>query len=202
MTLEEFVSRGRAAQAAADRVSRGTSQTSPTPDVSDWLTKAEAARALGLSEKGVERLVQEGQIQQARRRGQKGGARLAVYHPADVARVAATRDSGPPAAFLVPGTALHGSGPGPGTALAPAEAAIGSRPDDDVLRQIFAAALRAVSETSQTPTVYMRLGEAAARAGLSPATTRRLIKARGIRTVRDGRGGALAIHRAEFEALL
>jgi len=147
-----------------------------TPDYSTWLTKQAAAHAIGVTTKSVERFVQAGQIQQARWQRDGRGPLLAVYHPTDVARVASERRQGSPAPFLVPAAAdmpANGNGHGAGelARVAPAPA-----PGDDVLRALFAAALRAVSETSQTSALFLTVDEAAAVSGLTARDLRQAIR--------------------------
>ena len=169
-----------------------------TPDYSTWVTKQQAAEAIGVTTKTIERLAQDGQVQQARWRRQTGGPDRAVYHPGDVARIAETRRQGPPAPFLVPAAA---DAPAPTTGngaagLVPAPAA--PLPGDDVLRLVFAAALRAVSETSETSALFLTLAQASAVSGLSEACLRRLIAAQTLPAIRD-RGWR--IRRRDLEAL-
>jgi hypothetical protein len=61
---------------------------SPTrsPKYADWQTKSEAAEALGVNEKTIERLAAAKQLKQAFR-PEPGKRAAAVYDPADVARV-------------------------------------------------------------------------------------------------------------------
>lgn len=75
---------------------------SKTPDTSTWLTKSEAAHALGVAEKTVERLSKRGQIQQAVRK-RLGQASIVVFKPEDIERVKAEQDTAEtPGAFLMP----------------------------------------------------------------------------------------------------
>jgi len=127
---------------------------SDPPDYATWPTKAQAAAALGVTPKTVERFVQAGQIQQARWRRQGRGPALAVYHPDDVARLAAERRLGPLPAFVVPAPAVAGNGNGRGAKF-PAVSdrqRVAPQPADALAAglQAFVAALRAVSETSET----------------------------------------------------
>jgi excisionase family DNA binding protein len=192
----------------ARAVSRETSPTpdttSPTsahvsdPDYSTWPTKQQAADAIGVTTKSIERFAQDGKLQQARWRRPTGGPDLVVYHPADVARIAAARRPAPNTGFLVrgeeastPGSPINGS-----SALAPVPA--GAVPGDDMLRAVFAAALRAVSATSQTDTLFVTVPEAAAVTGLTQAYLRRLIADKTLPAIRD-RGWR--IRRRDLEAL-
>jgi len=151
----------------------------PTPDYSTWLTKQEAAAAMGVTTKTVERFVQAGQIQQARWQRDGRGPLLAVYHPTDVDRMAATRRQGPPAPFLVttPDVPTNGNGH---RALArvpaAADAGIQNIPGDDLLRALVLGARRVLSETSETSTLYLTVDEAAAVLNWTPRDLRRAIR--------------------------
>ena len=177
-------------------------------DLSTWLTKPQAAEAIGVSTKQVERLQQAGKLEQ-RSRPQERGPHVAVYNPDDVARIAQER-SPTPAPFVLPaGTAEavpHGNGtrrPGPAvesTALTIGESSIVGI---DELRALVALALRTVlSQTSETsavsPTVYVTLREAAAISGLSQAYLHRRIEEKTLPAIRD-RGWR--IRRKDLEAL-
>jgi excisionase family DNA binding protein len=58
----------------------------PKPDYSNWFTKQQAAEAVGVSTKTIEKLAQEKKIQQAFWKRPETGASVAVYHPDDVER--------------------------------------------------------------------------------------------------------------------
>jgi Helix-turn-helix domain len=189
----------------ADNVERGTSQTSETRQrVSDsvydsWLTKQEAADRIGGSTKMVERLAAEGKIQQASTQREGRGAFRTVYHPDDVARIARERQPGATAFVLPVGVTppSNGNGHHASTALQIAEPA--PAPGDDVLRLVFAAALRAVSETSETRVaLFVSIPEAAAITGLRPIYLRRAIADGRLPAVQD-RGWK--IRRKDLEAL-
>jgi hypothetical protein len=89
-------------------LARGTSQTSQTSgrvsdtDYTGWLTKAEAATAIGVTTKTVERLAEKGKIQQGATQRQGRGPTRAVYHPDDVARIAQRAARAPPRSFYRP----------------------------------------------------------------------------------------------------
>ena len=174
-------------------------------DYASWPTKTEAARALGVTTKTVERMSAAGKLQQASRRSTRGGADEVVYHPDDVAREAAARQRGPLPAFVVPSPGKNGNGNGhrDSTALATVPATSpATPPGDHELRLLFASALRAVSETqprlSETPRLFLTLPEAAAISGLSVAYLTRRIQA-GTLTAEKDRGWK--IRRKDLEAL-
>jgi hypothetical protein len=66
---------------------------------SDWLTKEQAAKRLGVSVKTVERLAVDKKIQK-RMRPRIGGSPLAVFHPGDVERLVSQQAVNEP--FVVP----------------------------------------------------------------------------------------------------
>lgn len=123
------------------------------PDYATWLPKQQAADAIGVSTKTLESMAKAGQLQQAFWRRPTGGPALAVYHPGDVARLAKARHPAP-APFVLPADQTPAGRNGHGEhALVSIDTAGGitaAQPDDDPIRLLFAAALRAVtSENSQ-----------------------------------------------------
>jgi hypothetical protein len=152
-----------------------------------WLTKKATARALRVSTKTLERMLQDGAtIRQARWQRDGRGPKLAVYHPGDVA--AAVRARG---AFVLPA-----EGASTGLALPAAGA-----PVEELLRGVLTALATSatVSQTvSQTPkTQYVPLAEAVALSGLSEATLRRRVREGLVSWERTGR--QLVILRADVE---
>lgn len=176
------------------------------PDYSTWLTKQQAADAIGVTTKTVERFVQAGQIQQTRWQPAGRGPLRAVYCPEDVARIALERTPGPLPAFLVPAARdTHANGNGHGsTALAPSsQLSALSHPElpssgEDLLKALVAALGNSMSQTSQTSTLFLTLAEASAVSGLSQACLRRKIEDRTLAAERD-RGWK--IRRRDLEAL-
>jgi len=69
-------------------------------DLADWLTKPEAAQAVGVSTKAIERFAQLGKLQQQMRPQATGHARV-VYCPEDIARLAQARQR-PAQPFVMP----------------------------------------------------------------------------------------------------
>lgn len=178
-----------------------------TPDYATWLTKQQAAEAIGVTTKTVERFVQAGQIQQARWQRDGRGPALAVYQPDDVARIAQERRPGPLPPFLVPGSNLPANGNGNSSlgkpsALAIAPPAVSPIRDnasgEDLLRALVTAAVTAMSQTSQTSTLFVDLREASLATGLTQAYLRRLIEDGTLKAIRD-RGWR--IRRKDLEAL-
>jgi hypothetical protein len=157
--------------------------------LADWLTKREAAAAIGVSTKAIERFAAARKLEQ-RSRPQARGPAVAVYHPQDVARLAAERRTSPPAPFVVPDGAPPVSGKGDGIAdrLAIAGSPVGG---DDALQRFATALVRAVgSQTSETwapmsQTLFVTITQAAAVSGLSSACLRRLIADGTLKALKD-----------------
>src|SRR6185369_10734030 len=72
-------------------------------DYSTWLTKQQAADAIGVSTKLVEQLAKEKKLQSAQWKRPENGAWVSVYHPDDVARERKERNPDAPA-FVLPAT--------------------------------------------------------------------------------------------------
>lgn len=163
-------------------------------DLSTWLTIADAANAIGVSTRTVERLAHDRKLEQ-RLRPQAGSPPVAVYNPTDVARIALERSPAPPPFVLgadPPSASTNGNGRGQslkessGSFLQPLPAG------DDPIRQLFAAALRAVLSPPSPPLsatvsekLFLTIPEAAAASGLSQACLRRLIADKTLPAVRD-----------------
>jgi len=179
-----------------------TSQTSTRVsdmDYSGWLTKAEAATAIGVTTKTVERLAADGKIQQGAMQRQGRGPKISVYHPDDVARMAQERRTGPAPFVLPAGVTSPVTGNGHGSSSALQIAIPSPPPGEDVLRLLFASALRAVSETSQTSVaLFLTIPDAAAVSGLSQANLRRRCQSGWPGAIKDG---AWKIRRKDLEAL-
>jgi excisionase family DNA binding protein len=169
-------------------VARGTSQT-PTrvSDYGDWLTKAEAATRIGVSTKAIERFAQARKLQQAFR-PQAGSPDVRVYHPSDVDRLAQDRAPAPLPPFLVPGpTGQRLNGHGALAPVADPQQAVASAvgPGDDLLRVLVTAARKVLSETSQTPSLFLTIKEASLVTGLTMAYLRRQVDAGALKAVKD-----------------
>jgi hypothetical protein len=170
-------------------VARETSQT--PAHVSDnvyagWLTKDEAATALHVTPKTIERLAAAGKIHQGATQPQGRGPVRAVYHPDDVARLVQERrqDARP---FVLPAgvtSPVSGNGHGRAEGLQIAGPELSSSGQD--LLRAFAVALRQMSETSQTRAAYVDKTAALAIAGVSYGELREAVrkgevKQRGVR---------------------
>lgn len=160
-----------------------TSATSQTLDYATWLTKQQAADAIGVSTKTIEQFAKDGKIQQAVWRPQNRGAAKAVYHPDDVARVAQER-RGEAKAFVLPvGTALPANGnghhvpavyekPDSGSALA-----IDLSPLASLAAVLQTLADRASTSQNSQKSAYVDKAEALAIAGVSYGELRAAVRA-------------------------
>lgn len=179
--------------------------TSQNLDLSTWLTKQQAADAIGVSTKTIEQYAKDGKIQQAVWRPQNRGAAKAVYQPDDVARIAADRKPGLQPFVLPAGVTPPVNGTGHQVP------AIYEKPDIDRHVAIdlsplasFAAALQTLAEKSassenSSQKCFLTIEQAAREVGLTVPCVRRLIKAQAIATVRDAEG--VHIRRRDLEAL-
>lgn len=176
-------------------------------DLSDWLPIADAAKVLGCSTRTIERLGRARKLEQ-RLRPQAGSPAVAVYNPDDVARLAQERRPAP-APFVLPVGPANGPTNGnsfPETSGSLKETLARLPAGDDPIRQLFAAALRAVLQSPPSPpvsatvaeTLFLTLKDAAALTGLSQAFLRRMITAGTLTAIRD-RGWR--IRRKDLEAL-
>lgn len=171
------------------------SETSQKADYSSWLTKAQAAEALEVSTKQVERWAQEKKIQQRRWKRPEGGPAIAVFHPEDVERLRKERNP-EVAPFVIASVAdqfrtvpavvgvRHGGGPA------------------DLL-----GALQSLSRTSETRVrlaekMYLTVHEAAEYMGLGVEYVRRLISEGKLEVLKGaGPRGADVVKRGELEKL-
>jgi hypothetical protein len=162
-----------------------TSENSQNSDYRTWLTKQQAADAIGVSTKTIEQWAKDGKIQQAAWKPQGRGAEKAVYQPDDVARVAQER-RGAAVAFVLPaGVTLpvNGNGHGRPEGLQIATPELSSSGED--LLRAFAVALRSLasekpltSENSEkSRSAYVDKAEALAIAGVSYGELRAAVKA-------------------------
>jgi len=173
-------------------------------DLSDWLPIADTAAILRCSKRTVERRFRDWHIEQ-RFRPQAGSPAVAVYNPDDVRRRAL--ESHPaPAPFVLPAVPTShdqsGNGNGPRRSIA----RVSTGPDDDPIRQLFAAALRAVLSPPSPPVseriggerLYLTLPEAAAWTGLTEAYLRRKCRDGSLPAIKDV---AWKIKRTDLETL-
>ncbi len=168
---------------------------------STWLTKAQAAEAIGVSTKFVEQLAKEKKLQAAKRKQPETGAWVSVYHPDDVERLRKERN--PEAeAFTLPAVE-----PAAGVASDP-----DGKPNAVAIRQqsptdFFKALAAAVgsSQNSQNLNVrvaerlFLTIPEAADYSGLPQAHLRRLMTEGKITALKTGSGWR--IRRVDLEKL-
>jgi hypothetical protein len=170
---------------------RGTSQnsesshTSQKPDYATWLTKQQAADAIGVSTKTIEQWAIEGKLQRAVWRLQGRGAQKAVYQPDDVARIAAER-RGSPVAFVLPASVTAPvNGNGHQTGISPLTPLTSTAADVASVLCSLVAALQALSparaETSEnsekSAAAYVDKTAALAIAGVSYGALRAAVQA-------------------------
>jgi excisionase family DNA binding protein len=163
----------------------------PKPDYSSWLTKQQAAEAIGVSTKTIEKLADEKKIQQVYWKRPETGARAAMYHPGDVARVRKERNPGAEA-FVVP----SGSVP----ELTP------PTPSVDGFAHALVQAVKKASENSErqgsvriAERLFLTYAEAAQYSGLPQSHIRRLVAEGNLEALRTGAGWR--IRRRDLEKL-
>jgi hypothetical protein len=194
-------------------LARGTSQNSENSqnfsavDYATWLTKQQAADAIGVSTKTIEAFAKDQKIQQAAWRPQGRGAERAVYNPDDVARMVQER-RGAPAPFVLPAGVTSPVTPGNGNGHHTPDVSIAHTRDvtptgEDVLRLVFAAALQRLTADPTPPSensekLFLTIPEAAALSGLSQANLRRRCQSGWPAAIKDG---AWKIRRRDLEAL-
>ena len=178
-----------------------------TPDYATWLTKQQAATALGVGTKTIEQWAKDRKLDQGRYKRPGGGPALAVYNPDDVARLAADRQ--PEAApFVLPAVTTPANGNGrhthSSTALATTQpGAGGPEAARSFLEAMLTAILSQSAESSQSSqksaeTPWVDVPTAAAILGRSRAYVQRLIKAGTLQAERDR---CLVVRRRDLEQL-
>jgi hypothetical protein len=115
------------------------------PDYSHWLTKQQAAEAIGVSTKTIEKLAAEGQFEQAYWRRPLTGAKVSVYHPDEVERIRRERNPGAKP-FVLPEEEKQSSGD---VSIAPQ--LVATLPQAENLLTALAAVLTPVLRTSENP---------------------------------------------------
>ena len=182
-------------------------------DLSTWLTVEQAALAIGVSTRTVERLGRAGKLDQ-RLRPQAGSPPVAVYFPDDVDRERLARHRAP-APFVLEREQDVSPANGNGHRQSLKETP-GSFPEtlaivpaaDDPIRQFFALLIRMAQSPPSPPmaasgggeTLWVTVKEAAAILGFPQADVRRLIHDGDLDHRTTGRGG-IRIRRKDLEAL-
>ncbi len=168
-----------------DEVSRGTfSEPSQKADYSTWLTKQQAAEAIGVSTKTVEQLAKDRKLEQAVWRRPTGGPPLAVYHPDDVDRIARERHPEPPAFVLPAVPTTNGNGHGVIARAVPRStgpdlsgALVAMLAEFAAALQTVTASAAATSQNSQkSDTLFLTVDEAAAYLNWTPRDLRKAIR--------------------------
>ena len=172
----------------------------------DWLTKEEAAAALQVSTKTVEKFAADRKLHSARTKNPETGATRVVYHPRDVEKLRKKRlpDAEP---FVLP---KDGAGDPParraaGPAVLPMPQS--GKPPQVILNTLAEgmayAAAQIVERQAATVPLHLRLyltrAEAAQYSGLPQSEINQRIKTRELPAIRTGRGWR--IRRRDLEEL-
>jgi excisionase family DNA binding protein len=147
----------------------------------DWLPKMEVAEELGISERTLERLIQQKRIRRAYRR-MPGRKPLAVLHPDDVAALKAE---------TVP--------PSSAPPLEPRRTDVALRPTTQAALHFLADLLAAIPQRPQT--LFLTLKEASQYSGLPLTDIERLIESGELKVRKVRKGRAQMIKRTDLEGL-
>ncbi|MEO8373348.1 MAG: hypothetical protein ABI806_29455 [Candidatus Solibacter sp.] len=158
----------------------------PSHDLSNWLSKADAAARLQISERTLDRRCDAGTGPERRNRPRVGLKPEPVFNPEDIERLAAT-----PVHVLPPEFGRAPSVP----AILDREYAIAVRPPD-----AFSLALERIAgamEAKAAPqALYLTLPEARVYSGLSLALLRRVVREGKLPSIRDG---STKVRRADLD---
>ncbi len=165
-------------------------------DLSAWLTKPEAATALQVSFRTLDKFVTDGRLQSAKRQ-QPGKPPAAVYHPGDVEQLRQERQ--PPAHVLPAVDATLREVPARTVPILSADVPILSAEEALGLFQACAKLARSVPEVRLTERLFLTIKEAAALSGLPRTHVRRLMAGGQLSAQRIGR--RWFIRRKDVEAL-
>jgi hypothetical protein len=150
----------------------------PSADLSDWLTRSEAARALGVNEHTLRRMTERGEGPERRDRPRPGRKPEPLYNPDDVDRLVAAKTPARVMATEALATTPDGQlTPGAQQLLAILErmaASLAQRPEPRAL---------AAPEADRGP--WTTLKAASAQSGLSARLLRRLVAAGELPAIRD-----------------
>ena len=153
-------------------------------DYSDWITREDAARIIGVSTKTIEKLERDKKLHR-KDRSRPGRPPLAVYNPDDVKRNAEERSRSAEPGILPPET----------RALAPAPRAS--------LPAGFLEALSNASNSSKVRTaerVFLKVYEASEYSGLPQEYLRQLVREGKLKAITEGVRG-WRIRRSDLEKL-
>ncbi len=175
----------------------------PKPDYSHWLTKQQAADAIGCSTKTVEQLAKEKRLHAAMWRRPEGGPRIAVYHPGDVDLIRKEKNpDAEPFMVRVEAEPLADSAPAQSTALAAPNSA------EQFMRVLLAVAgasqssekkFSTFSEVRLSERLFLTIPEAADYSGLPQSHIRRLMGEGKLEAMKTGAGWR--IRRVDLEKL-
>jgi hypothetical protein len=161
-----------------------------------WLTKQQAADAIGISTKTIEKLADEGKLQWAKWKRPEGGNEIMVYHPRDVERQ--RKKKNPEAKpFILPPE----KPPQRETAVAvrlPAaiKPPVRNNRDNQLLQVLQLLA------SQRSNSLYLTLPEAAKYTGLGIGYLRRLVESGTLVPLKGaGSHGAMVFRRTHLEAL-
>ena len=176
-------------------------------DLSDWLTVVDAATAIGVSKRTLERRYRAWSIEQRPRR-QEGTPPVAVYNPDDVARIASERQRAPAPFVLpaVPGSNGNHSQPSGSHQL---QTRLSGAADADLIRQFLTLAVQAFQSPPSPPVAesvaerpLLTLDEAAAWLRVDVRRVERLIQTQRLPVVKLSRYRAdRRIRRTDLEGL-
>lgn len=159
----------------------------PDTDYSTWLTKAQAATALGVSPKQIERFAKSGKLQFFLWKRPSGGQSIAVYAPDDIDRLA--HENVPSRPYVVPTDAA----PPPNGShdmqrqTTPKRSVAPVAPSGSALFQAFLLMFRQMSDhAQQVQTLFLTIPEAAKFSGLTEAYIRRACQEGKLDAFKDG----------------
>jgi excisionase family DNA binding protein len=176
----------------------------PKQDYSTWLTKQQAADAIGVSTKTVEKFAFRRRLQQALWKRPEGGPAIVVYHPRDVEALARKRN--PEAeAFVMPAAADEPPAAAPDASKTLAVRQLGA---EGFMQAIIAAVENSSQKSKNTSEVrlaerlYLTIAEAAELTGLGVGYLRRQIAAGKLNLLKgSGPHGADLVKRADLVKL-
>lgn len=152
--------------------------------IADWLTKQQAADALSVSFRTLDKFVADGKLQSSKR-NQPGKPPATVYHPGDVEQIRKERQ---PPAHALPAVRAD-------TSRSLAQTAQ-SHPVDSLAA--FTELLRAMTNSDEKR-LFLTLKEAAHLSGLTQTYLQRAIDDETLPVIRDGR--RIRIRRKDVEGL-
>lgn len=178
--------------------------STPKPDRSTWLSKTQAAAALGVTDRTIDRMVQRGQLHPQHHK-QPGRATSPFFDPEEIARYTGQLDLVP-----VPPPAVPAPPMPPAATLSDAgqlAALLASLADQLTSRLTQAVADQLAARDTRVPIpqrLYLTLAEASAYTGLPRGYLQQLIDAGQLRAVevgKSGKGTKRRVARVDLETL-